>query len=580
MAAFRWLWKTMKRRDQVLFCIAMVSSVVSTLMLLINPILSARLVDEVLIPRNTEPLNELLAWIFIVQLLRLSIRYGMVMCFESSTQAMLVRLQANLFAVVQHQEASFFHKYRTGDLITRLSGDAEYCRSFMSWPFYFAFENIIQFISALIIFWFVEWRMALALLLITPLLFFITKLYRERVAPLFDTLREHTSNMNTITQENISGIRVVKAFAQEEAEKTQFEQINRLYMQTNLVINKTWLTFFPMLNMLANSMTLISLFLGAYFVIQGDMTPGALSIFTSLSWMLSSPVNNLGPLLNDFQRFATSASKIQEIFYSKPTIVDHPDAVAHDKMDGNIVFDNVSLKLGNNQVLENISFSIKAGQTLAIMGSTGSGKSSIVNLLGRFYDPSEGVVLVDGCPAHMWKLNELRQNIAVATQEVFLFSDTIANNIAFCDENMPIERIVEFAQRAGASEFIDKLPDGYDTIIGERGVGLSGGQRQRLALARAMASQASVLVLDDTTSALDNETEQYIQQQLKQLPYPCTKIIIAQRVSSVYDADHIVVLDHGKILEEGTHEALLAKHGYYYETYCLQNDIVSEGGEY
>ncbi len=579
MFQFRWLWKNMTRRDHVLFTVGMTLSVVTTLMLLINPYLSALLVDEVIIAGNTEPLLALLVAMMVAQVLRLSLRYGMVVCYEHSTQSMIKNLQGRLFEVLQHQEMAFFNRNRTGDLMTRLSGDVDWCRHFMAYLAYVAVEYVLQFVSALTFFLFINWKLALALLLVTPPLFWLTKVYHQKIGPLFGQLRDRMSDMNTAAQENIAGNRVVKAFAREEYEKQRFGECNEAYRDANLLINKTWLTYFPGLAMMGNLMTLITIFLGGYFIITGDMTAGELSIFTSLSWALSNPVNNLGPLLNDFQRFFASANKIIEIYYSRPLIADHPEAVSHPEVKGKIEFSHVSFELNRVPILKDISFTVQPGQTLAIMGPTGSGKTTVINLLSRFYEPTEGQVKLDDCDVHRWKLNELRRNVGTATQEVFLFSDTVAGNISFGDGTLTDEEIADFARRAGAAEFVEKMPEGYDTVIGERGVGLSGGQRQRLALARAMAVKAAVLVLDDTTSALDNETEQYIQQQLRELPYPCTKIIIAQRVSSAKDADQIIVLKDGAVFEQGTHEELLAKRGYYYDTYALQNDLDRKGGE-
>ena len=225
------------------------------------------------------------------------------------------------------------------------------------------------------------------------------------------------------------------------------------------------------------------------------------------------------------------------------------------------------------KVLDHVSFTVEPGQTLAVMGPTGAGKSTLINLLARFYDVDGGQVLMDDCDVHFWKLQQLRHAVGTATQDVFLFSDTVEGNIVFGNQALTEEEARDYARRAGADEFISKMPEGYDTIVGERGVGLSGGQKQRIALARAMAVEPAVLVLDDTTSALDMETEKYIQQQLRELPYACTKIMIAQRISSVKDADQIIVLRDGKIAERGTHEELLQNRGYYWETYALQNGI-------
>ena len=321
----------------------------------------------------------------------------------------------------------------------------------------------------------------------------------------------------------------------------------------------------------------MTVFVGGLFIITGELaSPGQLAIFTGLSWAVSNPMRELGNLINDLQRFSTSAAKVMELQYAKPDITDAPDAVDHETLQGAIEFDGVSFSIDGKPILRDVSFSVRPGPTLAVMGPTGSGKTMLINLLARFYDVNEGAVRVDGCDVRQWKLHQLRGGIGTATQDVFLFSDTVEGNIAFGDQELSLDEVRDFARRADAAEFVEKLPEGYDTIIGERGVGLSGGQRQRIALARAMAVRPGILVMDDTTSAVDSETEQYIQQQLRELPFPCTKFIIAQRISSMRDADLILVVQDGRITERGTHRELLAKRGYYWQTYCLQYGVPME----
>ena len=323
-------------------------------------------------------------------------------------------------------------------------------------------------------------------------------------------------------------------------------------------------------------MTLLTVFFGGYLMITDGMTAGELTIFTQLAWTLSVPMRQLGNLLNDWQRFITCSNKVMEIEVSRPEIVDSSCAVNHDHIEGAISFDHVSFAYGSQPVLSDVTFSAKPGQTVAIMGPTGSGKTTLIQLLARCYDVTSGSISVDGCNVRKWKLQQLRDGIGTATQDVFLFSDTVEGNIAFGDQTLTEDEVHDFARRAAADDFIKGLSEGYDTIIGERGVGLSGGQKQRIALARALAVKPGILVMDDTTSAVDMETEKYIQAQLRQLPYDCTKLIIAQRISSVKDADLILILKDGVVTERGTHQELLRHRGYYYETYCLQNGITPD----
>ena len=579
MQQIKWLWSVMDKRFHRKHIIALVISAITSVMLLINPSLTSRLVDEVIVAQNPEPLIPILMTMLGFKVLRECMRYYMVISLEKTSQNTIFNLRNRLFTRLQYQDMRFFDTHRTGDLMTRMSADADWCRHFLSYIDYSAVDSVVMFLSTSVYFFFVNWKLALALVCVTPLLMLITKVYSKRVRQLFINMRDKLSEMNTAAQENIAGNRVVKAFAREEHEKEGFDKRSSAFRDSHLAINKLWLSFYPFIEILANAMTLITVFLGGLFLIQGELTPGELTIFTSLSWAVAHPMRMLGNLLNDFQRFSTCANKIMEMDLGKPSIVDNSCAVSHEKLQGKVEFRNVSFAYDGQDVLKDITFTANPGDTIAIMGPTGSGKTTIIQLLARFYDVRQGEILVDDCDVRKWKLQELRGGIGTALQDVFLFSDTAEGNVAFGNQELTFEEVRDFANRAAADDFITKLPEGYDTIIGERGVGLSGGQRQRIALARALAMRPGILIMDDTTSAVDMETEQYIQQQLKELPYDCTKIIIAQRISSVKDADQILVLDRtGAIVERGTHQELLKNHGYYYETYCLQNGIEIEGG--
>lgn len=578
MQPIRWLWGCADHKSHVRIITAMVISAVTSLMLLVNPSLTATLVDEVIIAENPEPLLGILAVMLIVKLAREGARYLMIVLLETASQNTVYSLRRTLFAKLQFQDTRFFDRNRTGDLMTRMSADLDWCRHFISYMDYSVVDCVFMFLGTLILFFCVSWKLTLCLAVVTPILMLITKLYSSKVRPLFVAMRERLSEMNTAAQENIAGNRVVRAFAREKYEEECFERRNAAFRDSQLAINKKWLSFYPFIELLANSMTVITVFLGGYFIILGEITPGELTIFTQLSWALSNPMRQLGNLINDTQRFATSATKVMELYYGRPHIADRPDAVDHDDMKGAIAFKNVTFHFDRQEVLHDISFAVKPGQTLAIMGPTGSGKTTIINLLARCYDVSSGSVEVDGCDVKNWKLQQLRRHLGVATQDVFLFSDTVDGNIAFGNQALTEAQVHEYARIADADEFISKLSEGYDTLIGERGVGLSGGQKQRIALARALAMEPRILIMDDTTSALDSETERYIQEQLRHLPFPCTKIIIGQRISAVKDADQILILQEGKITERGTHEELLKNHGYYWETYALQNDLPVEGG--
>lgn len=572
----KWLWDNMDAHLHKRQILALVISAVTSALLLVNPALSQRLIDDVIVAQNPEPLLGILAVMLAVKLGREASRYLMVILLEGNSQNVLFNLRTKLFRKLQYNDMRFFDQHRAGDLMTRMSADLDWCRHFISYIDYRVIDSVCVFLFTGVYLFTVNWKLTLMMIVITPVLMVITKFYSAHVRPRFIAMRDRLSDMNTAAQENIAGNRVVKAFAREEYEKEQFEQRNHAYLESNLRINKLWLTFYPFIELLANAIMLITVFVGALFIVRGELTPGQLAVFTGLSWALSNPMRDLGNLLNDMQRFSTSAAKVMELDYINPRIVDAPDARDHAHMKGKIEFRDVSFNFDTKKVIDHVSFTVQPGQTVAVMGPTGGGKTTLINLLARFYDVSEGEILVDDCNVKDWKLQQLRGGIGTATQDVFLFSDTVEGNVAFGNQELTLEEVKDFTRRAAAGDFVEKLSEGYDTIIGERGVGLSGGQRQRIALARALAVKPSILIMDDTTSAVDMETEQYIQQQLRELPFPCTKFIIAQRISSMRDADLILVLKDGRIAERGTHEELVRLHGYYYQTYALQNDLPAE----
>ena len=573
MFRLKWLWKYMGKKRH-LFVLGMVLSAVTSAMLIINPMLSQKLIDEVITPQNTALLLPLLGAMMAVQIIRLTLRYVMVVFLEINSQQMLDDVRRKLFDVIQNQDHVFFNRIRTGDLMTRMTNDLDLIRHSLAWISYVTVDSVVVFLVTLIYLFTVSWKLTLCLAAVTPFILVITRIFSKIIHPMYVRLRDRLSALNTVAQENIAGNRVVKAFAREEFEKQKFDEKNQEFRDTNLKTTYVGVKFNPVIDLLSQSLTIITLLAGGIFMINGELTAGEMMAFSSLTWALANPLKNLGMLINDIQRFSASSAMIIEIFYAQPTIVEHASAKEPDhRLRGDLDFDHVNLKVGGKTILQDIDLHIAAGQKLGIMGTTGSGKTSLINLLNRFYDVTDGTVSIDGIDVREIPLSTLRRSVSMAMQDVFLFSDTVEGNIAYGAPEMPFEEVRKWAKAADADGFVNRMEEGYDTLIGERGVGLSGGQRQRISLARAIAMKPSVLVLDDTTSAVDMETEKYIQHQLRNLPFPCTKVMIAQKVSSVQDADEIIILDEGKIIERGTHEELLAKRGYYYGIWALQNSI-------
>lgn len=565
--------------DRALYIFALFLTIICQSMYIITPYFTQQIVDTFIVGENaaenlqngTDRLITMIALMIGFTVIRCAIQYSANLSYEKTSQGLIYRIRKVLFDKIEQQDATFYDRFRTGDIMTRVTGDLDMIRHSVAWIIKTTLECVILFSVTTIYFISIDWIMAICMIALTPIILIITKKFKDVVGPFYVDLREKLSDLNTCAEENISGNRVVKAFAREEFEIDKFDKRNKGYNEANKKAAFTWLRFFPGLEITAQSLAVVCLICGGLFVIMGRITPGEYAAFSGLIWTISNPMRTLGNIVNDYQRFTASANKIIELYYAHPAIIDRADAVELGRrVEGKIEFRNVTFAYGKNEILKDISFTVNPGEKVAIMGATGSGKTTLINLIPRIYDVTDGEILVDGINIRMMKLKELRGSIGIATQDVLLYSDTIDGNICFGNVDLPEEEVKKYAQCADAHNFILKTSDGYDTIIGERGVGLSGGQKQRISLARALAVKPSILILDDTTSAVDLETEKRIQDALANLDYPCTKIIVAQRISSAKDADRIIILKDGKIAEMGTHDELIKTGGYYSEVYELQ----------
>ena len=581
-----WLWENMKGR-RGLYIAAMIGTVVYSAMQLVVPYFSGKIVDLFNMLKDTgEPVGDhlqefyrLIAMMVGLTIFRVVVVYLDCMSYESVSQYALFRIRNFLYNKIQRQDMKFYSTYRTGDLMTRVTGDLDAVRHNIAWVVRSIIESITLYSAAAVFFIIMDWKLALSILIVSPLIFVIVVKFKKTVQPKHKALREKLAGMNTYAQENISGNRVVKAFAREDYEIAKFDTSNCDYRDTNIDTQNTWLKYYPYVESVADVLPVILLLVGGLFIINGSITMGEYVSFSTLIWAICNPMRQMGNIMNEFQRFSAASTKVMEIYFSEAEIVDAPDAIAHPgRFKGEVVFDHVSFKYedGKLPVLKDISFTAHPGETVAIIGETGCGKTSLIQMIPRFYEPNSGTITVDGVNVNKYKLEDLRKNIGLATQDVLLYSDTIEGNIAYGVSHLTANEVVKFARYSAAEEFILKMPEGYDTIVGERGVGLSGGQKQRISLARALAIEPSILILDDTTSAVDMETEKHIQHSLRDLDFSCTKIIIAQRISTTKFADKILVLKDGSIIEEGTHEELVKKGGYYSELVKLQVGDIAE----
>ncbi len=562
MKAFKWFWGFLKKYCGLLIVGLLMATAIAVLAI-VNPYISGLIVDDVIQGGAFEALPRLILILLAVTLIRGLLRFAYQVIFETCSQGVLYDMRDSFYRKLLMEDFAFFNRKKTGDLMSRQTGDMDAIRHFTAYIIYAVYENMLMFVFALCMIFTVNVKLALCMLLVLPFTALTTIRQSKAVSPTFSRIRNCFSSLNSFVQENVSGNRVVKAFAKEDFEIEKFNKENNAYLQAQLDSSRVWMKYLPVFEVLSYLLNVILMLYGGYMVIQEELTLGNLVTVNGYLWMLNVPLRMAGWWVNDIHRFLTSVEKIYDTYMEEPQIKMPPAPVARKHLEGDVEFRNVSYQADGERIVSDISFTVRKGQTVGILGSTGAGKSTIMNLLCRFVDAGTGQVLIDGINVKDLNLHGLRDNIGMAMQDIFLFSDTIEGNIAYGRPDCSFEDIHEAAVMADANHFIKQMPDGYDTIVGERGMGLSGGQKQRISLARALLKKPSILILDDTTSAVDMETESYIQRQLKRLDGQCTIFVIAYRISSIKDADLILVMDNGRIIERGTHKELLAQEGYY-----------------
>ena len=584
----KWIWSYIGKY-KFLMIFGLTLSVMVAGFAVVNPLISGAIVDRV-INSPEHDFNLLVKLILLMvgaTLVKAILRYSYQLIFEHCSQNVIRRMREDLYAHIQTLDFAWYDKAPAGNVLTLLTSDLDKVRHFVAWVLYQSLENSLVYTFSIVTLGMINWKLMLAFFAIAPFVLVLVRKFKGQIRPAHMKVRDQFAVLNTRVGENIEGNRVVKAFVRESYEIGKFDTDNDGYRKAAVNNADVRVKYTPWIDTLCGLLPVVLILFGGYLVIKGEMTIGELVTFNGLMWAFTQPINMFGMLVDNIQNFGASGDRLYELWKTKPSVkkgfetIEEANAVSSlgpaselpddFKCEGRVEFKNVSFAYNQVQVIKNMSFTVEPGMTVGILGPTGSGKSTIANLMCRYYDVSDGAVLIDGKDVRDYVPEVLRKNIGITMQEAFLFSDTVEGNIAFGNQNATFEEVEHAAELARVKEFIGDLTEGYDTIVGERGVGLSGGQKQRIALARLFLANPKIMILDDTTSAVDIETEQKIRQSIKEQSQGHTTFIISHRISSFENCDLVLVIQDGQIAQMGTNQELLAQDGYFRDVYQEQN---------
>ncbi|MCQ2591838.1 MAG: ABC transporter ATP-binding protein/permease [Treponema sp.] len=580
---YKWIWSYIKKY-RFWMAAGLTITVIVAAVNMVNPLITGTIVDKVITVENRSYslLIKLISIMVLTTLFKAIFRYSYQVIFEHCSQNVIRKMREDLYAHIQTLDFAWYDKAPGGNVLTLLTSDLDKVRHFVAWVLYQTLENSLIYIFSIVTLGSINWKLMLAFMIIAPFVIWLVQKFKIHIRPAHMKVRDQFAVLNTRVGENIEGNRVVKAFVREDYEISNFDKDNEAFKDASVANADVRVKYTPWIDTLTGILPVILILFGGYLVINDEMTIGQLVTFNGLMWAFIQPINMFGMLVDNIQNFGASAERLYELWQLQPTVKNRfiPDSNKSDsanseeetQITGKVEFRNVSFAYDKDvPVLKDVSFVVEPGQTIGILGPTGSGKTTIANLLCRFYDVTEGSVLIDGKDVRDYVPEVLRKNVGITMQEVFLFSDTVEGNIAFGNPDATFEEVEKAAELARVKEFIGDLTDGYDTIVGERGVGLSGGQKQRIALARLFLANPKIMILDDTTSAVDTETEQKIRESIKVQSKGHTTFIISHRVSSFKACDVIFVVQNGQITEKGTHDELMALNGYYKEVMTEQS---------